>query len=68
MFFSRLNQRKSELEVDKQAKIDEWKRETIPVEEWLVEENNKFDAQVLSPGVNLHIVRKKRKENEVSSE
>jgi hypothetical protein len=64
-FFSRLSQAKSELEGDKKAKIDEWKKETMPVEQWLVEENNKFDAQALSPGARLDVVRKKRKENEV---
>lgn len=68
LFIIRLNQIKSELEGDKKAKIDEWKNATIPVEEWLVEENNKFDLQALSPGPTLDVVREKRKENEVSQE
>ena len=66
LFISRLNQIKSELEGDKKAKIDEWKNATMPVEEWLVEENKKFDVQALSPGPTLDVVRKKRKENEVT--
>ena len=66
LFISRLNQIKSELEGDKKAKIDEWKNATMPVEEWLVEENKKFDVQALSPGPSLDVVRKKRKENEVT--
>lgn len=66
LFISRLNQIKSELEGDKKAKIDEWKNATMPVEEWLVEENKKFDVQALSPGPTLDVVRKKRKENEVA--
>ena len=66
LFVSRLNQIKSELEGDKKAKIDEWKNATMPVEEWLIEENKKFDVQTLSPGPTLDVVRKKRKENEVT--
>ena len=65
LFISRLNQTKNELEGDKKAKIDEWKKETMPVEQWLADENNKFDAQQLSPGAGLDVVRKKRKQNEV---
>lgn len=61
----RLNQKKCALDDDRNAKIDEWKRETVPVEQWLVEENNKFDAHSLSPGAGLDVVRKKRKEKEV---
>lgn len=38
----------------------------MPVEQWLVEESNKFDAQALSPGASLDVVKKRRKENEVS--
>ncbi|XP_028414134.1 dystrophin-like isoform X2 [Dendronephthya gigantea] len=61
----RLNQRRCLLDDERNAKIDEWKKRTMPVEQWLVEENNKFDSHSLSPGAGLDVVRKKRAENEV---
>lgn len=66
-FFISLLERKSELEEQNQAKMEEWRATAAPVEEWLAEEGNKFDAQGVGPGASLDLVKKRREEAEVDS-